>query len=101
MKLVDKLRNYVEHNEVVWQFCGELVEVSNDNEKENKDALLGYFRTANRIEVYDKHTSFVMDNWSELADWATDDDVLFLLDGIGVLICIPKKSAIENTLIEA
>lgn len=98
---IETLRHYVRHNEVVWQFCGDLVEVANDNEKENRDALLGYFRTAKQIEVYDKHDSFVADNWPELADWSTDDDVLFLLDGIGVLICVPKAHAIENKLIAA
>ena len=97
----EKLQYYISNNEVVWQFCGDLVEVSNDTEKENKEALLGYCRTANRIEVYDKHNSFVKEGWSDLADWSTDDDVLFLLDGIGVLICIPRKLAVENNLIAA
>lgn len=98
---IQSLLNYVESNEVVYKFCGELMEVSNDTEKENKETLLGYFRRANRVEVYDKHNSFVKDGWAELADWSTDDDVLFLLDGIGVLICIPQKEAIKNNLIEA
>lgn len=98
---IQSLLNYVESNEVVYQFCGELMEVSNDTEKKNKETLLGYFRRANRVEVYDKHNSFVKDGWAELADWSTDDDVLFLLDGIGVLIYIPQKEAIKNNLIES
>lgn len=39
----DILQKYVETHEVVYQFCGELMEVSNDTEKENKnkETLLG------------------------------------------------------------
>lgn len=95
----DILQKYVEANEVVYQFCGELMEVSNDMEKENKETLLGYFRRANRVEVYTKHDSWAKDGWPELADWSKDDDVLFLLDGVGVMICIPKKEAVKNHLI--
>ena len=39
------------------------------------------------------------DGWSELADWSTEDDVLFLHDGVGVMVCIPKKESVENHLI--
>lgn len=95
------LQTYVENNEVVYQFCGELMEVSNDTEKENKVTLLGYFRRANRVEVYSKQDRWAKDGWPELTDWSTDDDMLFLLDGVGVLICIPKKEALANNLIEA
>ena len=97
----DTLREYVKENEVVYQFCGDLMEVSNDIEKENKETLLGYFRSANCVEVYTKHDSLAKKGWTELADWSTDDDVLFILDGVGVLICIPKKEATANNLIEA
>ena len=93
---IERLYNYVSNNEVVYQFCGELMEVSNDTEKENKETLLGYFRGANRVEIYTKQDRFVADNWEELADWSTEDDMLFLLDGIGVLLCIPKKEVIEK-----
>ena len=97
----DILLSYEESHEVVYQFCGELMEVSNDTEKENKETLLGYFRRANRVEFYTKHDRWAKDGWSELADWSTDDDLLFLLDGVGVMICIPKKEAIANNFIEA
>ncbi len=99
--IADVLRTYVESNEVVYQFCGELMNVSNDNEKENKESLLKYFRRANRVEVYTKHDRWAKDGWPELTDWSMDDDVLFLLDGVGVMICISKKEAIANNLIEA
>lgn len=95
----DILQKYVEANEVVFQFCGELVEVSNDTEKENKETLLRYLRRGDRVEVYTKQDRWAKDGWSELADWSTDDDVLFLLDGVGVMICIPKKESVENHLI--
>lgn len=95
------LHTYVENNEVVYQCCGELMEISNDTEKENKKALLGYLGGDNRVVNYTEHGSFVREGWAELTDWSTDDDVLFLLDGVGVMICIPKKEAIANNLIEA
>ncbi len=99
--IISQLLNYVMNNEVVYQFCGELMEVSNDTEKENKETLLGYFRRANRVEVYTKQDRWAKDGWPELTDWSTDDDMLFLLDGVGVMICIPKKEALANNLIEA
>ena len=98
---IDTLRQYVEKSEVVYQFCSKLMEVSNDTEKENKETLLGYFRRANRVEVYSKQDRWAKDGWPELTDWSTDVDMLFLLDGVGVLICIPKKEALANNLIEA
>ncbi len=55
------------------------MEVSNDIEKENKETLLGYFRRANRVEVYTKYDRWAKDGWPELADWSTDDDVLSCL----------------------
>ena len=48
----DKLRNYVKQNEVVFQAFGELMEVANETEKENKEALLSYFDDASSVEVY-------------------------------------------------
>ena len=105
MKLInnikEKLQYFVENNEVVYQFCGELIEVSNDKEKENKESLLGFFSRASQVEVYMKHDRWAKEGWPELTDWSTDDDILFLLYGVGVLICIPKKEAIANNLIEA
>lgn len=83
--LVSQLLNYVTNNEVVYQFCGELMEVSNDNEKENKAALLSYLSRANRIVVYDKHNDFLKEHWSELDDWSTVDDVLFLLQNVSIV----------------
>lgn len=97
---VDKLCLYVENNEVTFQFCGELIGVSNETEKNNKRKLLSFFRKAKCIEIYDKNNSFVEEGWPELVDCSTDGDVLFLLDGIGVLIRVPKKEAVKNNLIE-
>lgn len=105
MKLItdikENLQYYINHNEAVYQFCGELIEVSNETMQKNKNALLDSFNRANLIEMYGKHTSFVKDGWPELTEWSTDDDVLFLFDGIGVLICIPQKEALDNNLIVA
>ena len=87
----DKLRDYVKKNEVVFQAWGNLVELANEVEKDNKKKLLAYFDDASSVEVYTKGHCFIQDEFSELDRWATEDDMLFLLQNIGVLICVPKK----------
>ena len=79
----ENLQYYINNNEDIYHFCGELIEKSNEAMQKNKDELLDYFKRANQILVY------------------TDDDVLFLLDGVEVMICIQSKSALDNNLIAA
>lgn len=98
---IHNLRLYIENNEVVFQAVGELVEVANAAEEANKAALLSYFDNATSVEFFTKGHSFIKDEFADLDGWATDDDVLFLLQNIGVLICVPKQHAIENKLIVA
>ena len=45
------LREYVRRNEVVFQAFGNLVEVANEAEKENREELLAYFDDASSVEV--------------------------------------------------
>lgn len=97
----DKLREYVKQNEVVFQSYGDLIEVANEAEKENKEALLSYFDDASSVEVYAKGDWYIKEEFADLEGWATEDDVLFLLQNIGVLICVPKKLALDNNLIAA
>lgn len=97
----ENLRAYITNNEVVFQAFGNLVEVANEAEKENREELLAYFDDASSVEVYHKGHWFVKDEFADLDGWATDDDVLFLLQNIGVLICVPKKLALDNNLIAA
>lgn len=97
----DTLREYVMRNEVEFQAFGNLVEVANEAEKENREELLAYFDDASSVEVYQKGYLFIKDEFADLDGWATDDDVLFLLQNIGVLICVPKKLALDNNLIAA
>ena len=47
--IISQLLNYVMNNELVYQFCCELMDVFYDNEKENKEALLSYLSRAKRI----------------------------------------------------
>ena len=47
----DTLREYVKRNEVVFQAYGDLVEVANEAEKENRKELLAYFDDASSVEV--------------------------------------------------
>ena len=97
----DTLREYVMRNEVVFQAFGNLVEVANEAEKENREELLAYFDDASSVEVYQKGHWFIKDEFADLDGWATDDDVMFLLQNIGVLICISKKDALNNEIIAA
>ena len=97
----DTLREYVMRNEVVFQAFGNLVEIANEAEKENREELLAYFDDASSVEVYPKGHWFIKDEFADLDGWATEDDVLFLLQNIGVLICISKKDALNNEIIAA
>ena len=97
----ETLREYVMRNEVVFQAFGNLVEVANEAEKENREELLAYFDDASSVEVYQKGHWFIKDEFADLDGWATDDDVMFLLQNIGVLICISKKDALNNEIIAA
>lgn len=47
----DTLCEYVRQNEVVFQALGDLIEVANEAEKGNKEALLSYFDDASSVEV--------------------------------------------------
>ena len=97
----DTLCEYVKQNEVVFQALGDLIEVANEAEKENKEVLLSYFDDASSVEVYVKGQWLIKEEFAELDGWATEDDVLFLLQNIGVLICVPKNLALDNNLIAA
>lgn len=66
-----------------------------------KNSSLAYFDDASSVEVYQKGHWFIKDKFADLDGWAKDDDVLFMLQYIGVLICVPKKLALENNLITA
>ena len=105
MKLItdikEKLQYYINNNEVVYQFCGELVGVSNETMQKNKNALLDSFKRVNLVKIYNKHNSFAKNGCPELTDWSTDDNGLFLLYGVGVLTCISKKATLDNNLIAA
>lgn len=99
--LKSNLQNYIANNEVMFQSYGELMELANAEEKENRDILLSYFPLVSSIEVYSKGHGFIKDEFAEIDSWATEDDLLFLLQNIGVLICIPKKEAEANNLLAA
>ena len=97
----ENLRAYIIKNEVVFQAFGDLVEVANEVEKENREELLAYFDDASSVEVYPKGHWFIKDEFADLDGWATEDDVMFLLQNMGVLICITRKEALNNELIAA
>lgn len=101
MATVNKLRDYVKQNEVVFQAIDSLVSVSNDSEKENREVLLSCLSVAAGVEVFSKGHCAIKNDFSELDGWATEDDVLFLLRDVGVLICVPKRLVADNKLIAA
>ena len=98
--LTRKLQNYISQNEVVYQAYDELVKVSNDKEKENKDSLLRAFDTNPIIQIFKKNDQFISEDFQDLNDWSCEDDFLYFLSPIGILICITKKEAEANGLIE-
>lgn len=95
------MRTYIINNEVAFHAFGGLVEVANEAVKENREELLAYFDDVSSVEIYQKGHWFIKDEFADLDGWATDDDVLFLLQNIGGLICVPKKLALDNNLIIA
>lgn len=97
----EMLREYVKENEVIFQASGYLMDVSNEVEKENKQELFAYFDDASSVKIYQKEHWFIKDEFANLDGWAKQDDVLFLLQNIGVLICVPKRHDIVNKLIAA
>ena len=97
----DSLREYVKRNEVVFQAFGDLVEVANEAEMENREELLAYFDDASSVEVYPKGHKFIKDEFADLDGWATDDDVLFLFTEYRDTDLHVKQHTIENKLIVA
>lgn len=63
MKTVDNIKelllDYIKKNEVVYQVCNDLAEVSNEENKDNRQTLLRYFDKTSNIEIYEKGASFI------------------------------------------
>lgn len=96
---MSKLISYIKNNEVVYQVYCDLVEVSNENNSQNRDFLLENFKHVSSVKVLEKGDSYIHESFEELDNWAKADDVLFLLEPIGILICIPCYLALQNKLI--
>lgn len=47
--------------------------------KKNREELLAYFNKTSSVEIYQKGHLFIKDGFADLDGWATDDDVMFLL----------------------
>lgn len=95
----DILKKYIERSEVVFQVSGELIEVSNEGNEDNRKALLEAITHSSNIVLYEKGSSFTHENFEDLDNWATSEDSLFLIEPSGVLICISRKIAIEQGMI--
>lgn len=97
---INEFRNYIMKNDVVYQRYGELMEVSNDGEESNRTSLLKDLDNACCVEIYHKSDKFITEDFHDIDAWSKDDDVLFLIEAIGTLVCIPKKIAIKHSMIE-
>lgn len=94
-----KLLDYIKSNEVVYQTYGGLIEVANDSNIGNRNELINLFNRADCVEVYHKDDTFIQEPFENLNNWATKDDIFFLLQIVGVLLCIPKQLVTENAIL--
>lgn len=95
----NKLLDYIKSNEVVYQTYGGLIEVANDSNIDNRCELIDYISRADCVEVYHKDDTFIQEPFEDLNNWATKDDIFFLLQIVGVLLCIPKRLVTENAIL--
>lgn len=72
MATVNTLYDYVNQNEVVFQSIGNLVEVANEVERENRKELLSYLNDASGVEAFSKGHCSIKNDFPELAGWATE-----------------------------
>jgi hypothetical protein len=93
------LTDYIKNNEVVYQFCDELIELSNNENPDNRQTILDSLVNTSSVEVYEKGSFLIHESFEELDNWSMDNDCLFLLVPVELLICIPKISAISANLI--
>src|SRR5574344_2624836 len=89
------LTDYIKNNEVVYQFCDELIELSNNENPDNRQTILDSLVNTSSVEVYEKGSFLIHESFEELDNWSMDNDCLFLLVPVELLICIPKISAIS------
>jgi len=97
---IKELTDYISKEEVVFQRLNELVDVSSFKNQENRDSLLKDINTSSAVEIYKKDDNNICNEFAELNDWSTNDDIFFLLKITGTLICIPSDIVYENGLIE-
>lgn len=96
-----KFLDYIKNNEVIYQVCDGLIEVSNAGNTENRNALTDFFKKAICIEAFQKNDVIIQESFADLNNWSTDDDTLLLLQDVGVLVCVPKKDVSDNNLMIA
>lgn len=92
-----QLIKYVNENEVMWQFCDSVIEVSYADQsmipKEEKDEyedrnnnMLSIIQNAGMCSVFNPKSDNCK-GLENLLEWADEQDLLILVDGI-LLICI-------------
>lgn len=99
--IIERLSEYIENNDIVYQPCDELIEVSNDKKTNNRKFLLESLAKTSKIEVYLSGSSFIHESFKDIDDWSNDNDCLFFLKPINLIMCIPKAVAsTANFIIE-
>ena len=90
------------NNYAVSKWCSNVAQPDLQTKAENPDirsSLLKSLDLVSSIELYQKDDSFIHEPFENLDNWATGDDALFLLEIIGILICIPCKLATAHNLL--
>ena len=91
---IKRLKHYIMNDEVVYQECDNLMEISNNENPDNRQYLLGCLNSEPSIKVCGRL------NLCPNTRWSTKGDVLIFMEASGILMCLPYKSAIESKIIE-
>lgn len=97
---MENLKLLVENEEVVYQFCDELIEVSGDadeNQMQNRRKLSSCIDNSGTLEICEPE-EIEDTGFSEIANWSTEEDVLILIDEKDLIICVNKEDAIKYNL---
>lgn len=97
---IKRLKHYIMNDEVVYQECDNLMEISNNENPDNRQYLLGCLNREPSIKVCGRLNLCPNTDFTDLTRWSTKGDVLIFMEASGILMCLPYKSAIESKIIE-
>lgn len=77
----DTLYNYIQNNEVVYQFEDGLIEVSHGGKEDETVELLEFInKDSNVIQV--SKAEMIDSNFVDIVEWSHENDVLYLVDDV-------------------